>query len=187
LKILSQVVATNAVIIKQMGFVLKFDEKTRGAYLFQAIWIDTLLNQIIACHFCSTDYKKQGMLTGLILNELTFSSKIRYFLRILESYPEIASKHPNIKKKLENVREFRNKVAHSKLDTSGEFLSKKTNYIRLIYFKNGKRAHYNITEQLNKEKTSEIVKLHYALNEILVDLTGGELGKLIPIGRLDLE
>ena len=168
-----------------MGFTLKFDEKTRGSYLFQAIWIDTLLNQIISHHFCPEDSKKQGMLIGLILNELSFNSKIKYFLRILETYSQIALKHSQLKKKLENVRKFRNKIAHSKLDTSAKFLSKKTNYIRLIYYENGRERYYNITEQLIKEKNAEISKLHFALNDILSDMTDGKLGKLTPIGRLD--
>jgi len=175
----------NNEILKQVEFALKLDEKTRGSYLFQAIWIDTLLKQIIAQHFCPNDYKKQGMLIGTILNDLTLNLKIKHFLRILELYPKIKSKHLKIKKKLENVRELRNKFAHSQLDTSAEFLSKKADYIRLIEYKDGKKNYYNITSQIIQAKNAEIAKLHFELNEIISDMTGGKLGKLVPIGKLD--
>ena len=177
--------ATDQDIISQMKFSLEFDEKTRGPYLFQAIWIDTLLNQIISYYFCTTDLKKQGMLIGLVLNEISFNSKIKYFLKILELYPKMMVKYPKIETKLDNIRDFRNKIAHSKLDTSSEFLSKKKNYIRLSYYKNGKLMHYEISESIRKEKTHEIVDVHYVLNDILNHISDGKFGNLIPMGNLD--
>ena len=114
--------ATDQDIISQMKFSLEFDEKTRGPYLFQAIWIDTLLNQIISYYFCTTDLKKQGMLIGLVLNEISFNSKIKYFLKILELYPKMMVKYPKIETKLDNIRDFRNKIAHSKLDDESKLL-----------------------------------------------------------------
>jgi hypothetical protein len=42
-----------------------------------------------------------------------------------------------------------------------------------------------VTESLNKEKTKEIVDVHYELSDILFEMSDGKLGKLIPIGRLD--
>ena len=176
---------TNEDIISQMKFPIEFDEKTRGQYLFQAIWIDTLLNQIISYYFSPTDQKKQGMLVGLVLNDISFNSKIKYFLKILESYPEMMKKFPKIETKLENIRDFRNKIAHSKLDTSEEFLSKKRNHIRLSYYKNGLLKHYEISESIRKEKISEIVNMHFDLNTILHHISNGKFGNLIPIGRLD--
>lgn len=176
---------TKEEIISQMKFSLDFDEKTRGPYLFQAIWIDTILNQIISYYFCPTDPKKQGSMIGLILNEMSFNSKIRHFLKILESYPEMIIKYPKIETKLDNIRDFRNKIAHSKLDTSGEFLSKKKNYIRLSYYKKGKMKYYEINNSIRKQKTKEIVDVHYILNDILNHISDGKLGNLIPIGNLD--
>lgn len=171
-------------IKKTLKFTMNFSEKVTGEYIFQAVWIERILKDIISYHV-SNSPKSRAFLFSIVLKEISFNSKIRIFLELLNEIPEITKNHPNLKKRLDNVREFRNILAHDQLDTSVKFLKTNPNYIRFRHFKNGKVKHYEITDKLYKEKIKEIAELHIELQNIARKISNNEIGNQTPIGTLD--
>ena len=71
---------------EHLKFTFYFDEQTRGMYLYQSAEIESLIDQIVAYHYCREDSKKMNSFLSLVLSELNFNSKIKIFLKILENY-----------------------------------------------------------------------------------------------------
>lgn len=166
---------------EHLQFTFDFDQDTRGSYLYQTAEIESLVEQIIAYHYCSEDLKKMNSFLSLVLSQLNFNSKIKIFLKILEKYIEFKDEYPIIKTSLPNIQSFRNKLAHSRLDTSYEFIQRRQRKIRLISQRDEKIQLLEITEKLVKQKNKEIATLHMKLNKIANKISKGEVGILKPV------
>jgi hypothetical protein len=165
--------------------VIAFDTDVRGTYLFKSTWIETLLNQIISYYFCSDDKIKRNQILSILIHDLNFSNKIRVFLNIMKSnYYEINKKHPELKKDLEQVRDWRNKFAHCMLDTTVEYIKKNTGKIRYEFYSDGKKQYLEITENSIHKKISEIENLQFTLLEILQIISKEDSGVTSYIGSL---
>jgi hypothetical protein len=138
--------------------IFELSKKIRGSYLDNAIAIEMIIADIISNHFCPNEEKRSLFFT-LVLNNSGFnlSNKINMLKNILNlKYHDLFENHPTLFDKLNNIRIFRNKLAHSFLDTSEEYLSKNvTNQIQLEYFKNGQKLHQEITLSEINDKLAE--------------------------------
>jgi len=120
---------------------IELSGKIRGPLLDQAILIELLVQDTIRSHFCQ-DTRKWALLDDLILNQLSFDRKIWILDKLLKlNYEDLDSDFPMLNRHLESIKNYRNKIAHSLLDTDPEWLlseKKKTDRIRLKRSKNGK-------------------------------------------------
>ena len=170
------------VLVKYAKLYFDRDRNIRGGYLFQSTWIESLLEEIIAYHFCPSDKKKRGQILSMVIPDLNFSSKIRIFLNLIKQYPKLLKQYEHFKDDLDNVRDLRNKFTHSMLDSSVNYLEKKTGKIRYIYYRNGHKQYFEITEQGFNKKINEIANLHEELGEIVKLLSQDESGSSEFIG-----
>lgn len=151
-------------ISEQFEFVHESDAKSRGFYLIQATLMENLIDEILGYHFCPENKINREMLVATIVNDLGFATKINNLLKILKtSYPKLHKNSPKLKKQLEHVRELRNKFAHSTPDFSTKFLETKADFIRLTFYKNGKKEtqdlSYNFMMRRLKESGDIILQL----------------------------
>jgi len=156
-------------IIVEIRKLLSLSEKIRGSLLDLAIYNEGILSNIISQHFCPDD-DRRALLFTLILNsaDLKFSTKIEIFKNLLKlQYQSLIPKYPNVIKKLDRLRDFRNKLVHSILDTSDDFLAKQaTDRIRLIQYKGGREIKFEITINERNKKAEEWEELTYTLLNI---------------------
>lgn len=152
---------------KQIEDLFKLSADIRGTFLDQSIMIERLIDDIIAKHFCAEE-EKRILLFSLITSRFSFQSRIMALKTVLECcYPQLFEKHRNTIKNLQQIREFRNKIAHSMIDSSIEFLEKKYNdRIRLVVY--GKEKHIVIKKDDMKKRLSDCSKAILALNEIQI-------------------
>lgn len=132
---------------KQLDKLYALDRHIRGSYILQANWIENLITEGIAQHFCPNDPERKNFMISLVLKEIFFSPKINIYLNLIElEYPKANVKLKEFRKRLEEIRNLRNRLAHAVLDTSDDFLNKKqTDRIRLQYYKDGKKEFQEIT------------------------------------------
>lgn len=153
---------------EQFEFVHEFDSDSRGKYLIQATLIENLIDEILGYHFCPDNKVNREMLVATIVNDLGFSTKINNLLKILKtSYPKLHKNSPKLKNQLEHVRELRNKFAHSTPDFTERFLEKKTDYIRLIFYKNGKKETQDLSFSFIIRRLKECTGIILQLTKIL--------------------
>ncbi|GAH13880.1 unnamed protein product, partial [marine sediment metagenome] len=131
---------------QQIDHLYDVSKEIRGRFLDQAIPIEMLIDDIISWHFCPED-TRQSLFFSLVSPKLTFSNKIKILETILQIYyPDLVKKHQNLIKEINKIRDFRNRIAHSLLDASDEFLEKGYNdRIRLVFYRNGEKKHQVIT------------------------------------------
>ena len=77
---------------------------------------------------------------------------------------------------MEKIRDLRNRFAHSIPDTTVEFIREKKNFIRLMYYKNGKKEFYEITKELIDRKLRDTSTVISNLRNILELVSGGKSG-----------
>jgi len=136
-------------IWERLDKLYKRDVKYRGRVLTLSITIEHILSEIISHHFCSNEYQR-NLMFSLILTEsgLMFKKKILIFKKLMElQYSDLLKKYPELVDSLEDVRDFRNKLAHFMLDTSEETIRKNAKeQINLIYHKNGRKHPITISK-----------------------------------------
>lgn len=132
---------------KQLDQLYALDRHIRGSYILQTNWIENLITESIAYHFCHNDAERRNLMISLVLKSVNFSSKINMYLNLIElEYPKANVKLKEFGKRLEVIRNLRNRFAHAVIDTSDEFLKKEqTDRIRLEYYKDGKKEFQEIT------------------------------------------
>lgn len=157
----------NSELVKQADVEYKLATRIRAPFLEQAIVIDRLIADIISQHFCP-DEEKRTLFFSLITNGITlsFHASINVFEKLLKlCYPDLYEKH--LFKKLDTIRNFRNRIAHSMLDTSEEFLAKGyTDRIRLVVHMDGKQKHQTITNKDINERLGKCTEVILALVNI---------------------
>jgi hypothetical protein len=100
--------------------------------------------------------------------ETNFTNKINILKQLLKlCYPDLDEKYPKLNKDLSDIKDFRNKIAHSMLDTSYEFLAKKnTDQIQFKSFKNGQTQSHKVTSDDIKEKLKHCTQVVLMLGDI---------------------
>ena len=133
---------------QRLNQLFELAKHIRGGFMDQSIWIDTILTDILATHFCP-DPIKRGLLSSDVIAgpDSAFSSRIQLLRKILKtSYGSFTQEHPNFCDQLDKIRRFRNRLAHAHLDTSDAFLSKGyTDRIQLAFYEEGERKTQVIT------------------------------------------
>jgi hypothetical protein len=83
-----------------------------------------LLNDILAGYFCPND-KLPGLFFSEVVNDMRLSAKMAVLDKILQrDFPDFLTAYPRLRKRLDTLRIFRNRLAHAHIDTS-ELLSLK--------------------------------------------------------------
>jgi len=131
------------------------DRLVRSQIVYEAITLESVVDRIIATHFCSDESKHPAFFSFIFRDgEISFSNKIRILKKILgASYPSLAKISSALAKKLDSMRDLRNKFAHSELVLpSGDEPSNLD--IKLKYYRNGhleveSLSEADITRQIN--------------------------------------
>lgn len=146
----------------------------RGKIINHAIYIEMILSDTLAYYFCN-DEEKKNLCFSIVFNniELTFSAKIKILDTIFKiNEPELKAKFPKLIDKLTNIRNCRNRIAHSLLDTTPEFIEKKyEDRIQLHFYGEGKKKQMVITNAEFKErmeKSSLTIKELISLQEEII-------------------
>ena len=102
---------------RHIEIVLGYDRAFRSQIIYEAIALESLLDGIIAWHFCS-DATKHPLLFTLIFKEgeISFGKKIRMLSKLLKQcYPDLKPTFGALPKRLNALRELRNRFAHSEV------------------------------------------------------------------------
>ena len=147
--------------------------EVRGNYLVDAIEIEGIIDDVLAIHFFKNNDAQYVDFQGFILKELQFGAKIKILVSLLNSkYPNLLNKHTSLANELEKIRDFRNRLAHSQLDTTVEYIEKKqTDRIQLMFYKDGKRQYQEITKADFDKKLQEVSSVKISLMEIWKNLS----------------
>ena len=141
----------------------------RGTSIDQAIWIDVFVTDMLASFFCA-DKERRALLSSDVLagRDASFSGR----LEVLESiarkwFPEFLSSHGRLFEQLDKIRRFRNRLAHSRLDTTEAILAKGyTDRIQLIFNENGAEKTQVVTVTEFEERLKEGTEVTYSLLEL---------------------
>ena len=102
---------------KYVQMLFEHDRVIRSHAIYEATAIESLIENIVAWHFCS-DAEKHLLFTGLmfVTAEVTFSKKIQILMKVLQdSDADILDDLPGLENDLDSLRRFRNKFAHNEL------------------------------------------------------------------------
>jgi hypothetical protein len=138
---------------KAFGVVYELSMHIRGPFMDQAIWIDVLIADIVTYYFCPDEGRRSLLRSEVFSGASSFSKNINLLKVVIEqSFISFKVQNPDLIKQLDELREFRNKLAHARLDTSPEWMAEgHTDRIRLATFKKGKAAYTVVTiEDSNK-------------------------------------
>lgn len=132
---------------RDVELVYELAKNIRAPFIEQAISIERIIDGIIARHFCPIEELQQQFLSVILGDRMTFSEKINILETVLrDSYYDFYQKHKKLKQELTQIRQFRNRLAHSLLDTSTKFLEQKhRDRIQLLYYKDGRTKQHVIT------------------------------------------
>jgi hypothetical protein len=96
---------------------LVYDRHIRSQVMYNAIYLEGLVGQIIAWHFCPNE-EKHLWFNSLIFQrgEISFSKRIIILKEILQQfYPDIYAETKGVIDRLDKIRDIRNKFAHAEL------------------------------------------------------------------------
>ena len=133
---------------REISALYELARQIRAPFLEQAISIERLIDDIIAWHFCATEeLRAQFFSTVLGGADLSFSAKINILETTLRlAYYEVYQKHKTLREELDKIRSFRNRLVHSMLDTSDEFMGKsQRDRIQLVFYEDGRKKQHIIT------------------------------------------
>jgi hypothetical protein len=141
----------------------------RGTFIDQTIWLDVLVTDILATFFCP-DKERRALLSSDVLTgrDATFSGR----LEILEKtasrwFPAFVACHPSLFSQLGKIRRLRNRLAHSHLDTSDEFMARGyTDRIQLVFYEDGTEKTQVITIEEYNERLKECSRVMASLVEL---------------------
>ena len=91
------------------------DYRIRGPVIIQSILIENFIELSILDHFFHKgEQDERNHFKDVILNELSFSKKIRILFSIMKNYyPELFRIYKPFRKQLDKIRVYRNEIAHS--------------------------------------------------------------------------
>lgn len=134
-------------------YVTNYTEKAshfRGRIIDSTISLEMKLAGLLSEFFNRDEIKRKFMLSSIFTNsDLSFSSKAHIFSEILNQfYPELLAMYPGLSEDLTTLINLRNRIDHSMIDTSPEFIKHRySDRIQLIFFKEGLRSQMVITDE----------------------------------------
>ncbi len=132
-----------------------YAREIRGRYLNSAAVLDIELAEILSEYFCKESTKDLFFAEIATSQPFSFRFKIELLSKILKlDYQGYLEEYPELLKTLNNIKEYRNKLAHATIDVSDEALSKdKITGVGFVTYKNGKKVVEFLTlEQANKRQ-----------------------------------
>jgi hypothetical protein len=135
-----------------LGKVHTLATRIRGDFMGQAIAIDILIADILANYFTPNNERRM-LLQSEVFSTSTFGKNINVLKAVVKhSFASFNKSNPEVLSDLDELRMFRNKLAHALLDLSDEWMAQgHTDRIRLLSFNKGKPVHSIITiEDSNK-------------------------------------
>jgi hypothetical protein len=176
----SQDVSMKEVIERHAEASERFKSLISSEIVQKAVLIEAKLEVIIAFHFCD-DRDKWLSFRSLIFHdgEITFSQKIRICQKLFkEHYPLIYEQVSPMFKRLDKIRELRNKLAHSKI-LPPEFNDPQ---VYMEYYKNGQIIKELVDSETNKAIIEDAAGCNYFLGLIEGDMEAQRsIGKARPI------
>lgn len=147
--------------------ILERTAEITGLIITLAAVTESNIGVIIADHFSTNLEKRNLMVSLLVSRHLSFETKKRIFIHVLNDHPDIMANYPDLEKRLAKLIKFRNRVAHSFPDASDRYLQK--NYkdrIRLISYEKGIKKHYDVTFVEAQKQMSEFALTLIAVEDI---------------------
>lgn len=118
----------------------EIDSAIRGEYLLTIAYLEQRINQILGDYFCK-EKEKKIRLTDLILTSkgMTFSIKLEVLEKIVkEKFPDYYKDRKSIFNTMNNLRDFRNKLAHNPPELRLSEIDKRNeDEIIILTFENG--------------------------------------------------
>ena len=156
---------------QRMGQVDSLAQEILWPFLSTAIRIDHVLFWIIAMYFVP-DEKRRAEFYSLVLHKeppaLGFRHKIQVVKGILDaSYREPLEPKRKLIKQLDDIRQFRNKIAHWEVDRSEEAMARvQANEIRLVPYEGSKRDPEVLTKEEANAKAQQWVEVFHELTQV---------------------
>jgi hypothetical protein len=159
--------------VQKLNALFALMREIRGAFIDQAIWIDLLTTDILATFFCPND-ERRSLLSSDVLTgrDATFSGRLETLEKIVKRwFPAFLASHAGLFNRLGKIRRLRNRLAHSHLDSSNEFMAKNyTDRIQLVFHEDG----------VEKTQVITVTEFHALLQECTQVVTSlVELQKLV--------
>ena len=138
----------------------QFAAQLRGKFLNGAAWIDMLLCEIITSYFCTSQNRRKLFFSEVGV-DINLYRKTELLLKILKhEFPAILVAYPSLQEQLNAFRKFRNRLAHSHIDTSKLALrAKTTDEVTFIFYEDGKTKHQRVTRadaQLRAKEANQL-------------------------------
>ena len=113
---------------KKMRAAEKLHEKARylrGRFLNSVAVIERDIAAILTEYFCTIDEEKRGLFFTKVAEKLSLQKKKEILIEIVKAdYPRYWEENKEFLNSLQQIQEFRNKLAHSVLDVSDEALAR---------------------------------------------------------------
>jgi hypothetical protein len=167
-----------------------YDRLFRSQLLYHAIALEGVVDEIIAWHFCP-DPAKHGLFFASLFREgeIGFAKKIRILRRLFRaSYPDLDEPFRFLLKRLEILRELRNKFAHSRLVLPDEAPpAEEADGVRLRYLKaNGEEAEELVARSAVDQQVKEHANILMVGLWLRVIIEGRATGSADPKKEADL-
>lgn len=141
----------------------------RGNFIEQTIWIDHVLSELLADYFCE-DAKKRALLFSEVISgvDSRFSSRISLLKTILHLHrPDLEAAYSSVCEKLDKVRRFRNRLAHSHVKADPEDIAKSQDgRITFCFYEDGVEKEYVASRDDSQLRLNEATNLLVKLLEL---------------------
>ncbi len=141
----------------------------RGSFLEQSIWIDHILSELLAEYFCDNDKIRPLFFSEVIGGaDFRFSSRITLLGSIMKAYhPQLAPKQKSLCDRLDKVRRFRNRLAHSHVKADPEDIARaQDDKFTLVFYEDGMSKEYIASAEDFRVRIKEATDLFIELLEI---------------------
>jgi hypothetical protein len=113
---------------KKMAAAQRLHERAcylRGRFLNSVAVIERDISVILTDYFCTEDESKRELFFAKVAEKLSLQKKKEILIEIVKAdYPRYWEEKKEFLNSLEQIQEFRNKLAHSVLDVSDEALER---------------------------------------------------------------
>jgi len=118
----------------------------RGNFLGGTTWVEPLLSDIIAGYFCGSS-PRRSLFFSEVAHRMPFERKSRLICLFLKhEFPNLHANYPNLERQLDELRGFRNVLAHAHIDTSEAALSIEVrDEVTFVTYKDGERRLLRVT------------------------------------------
>lgn len=142
----------------------------------QAIWVDHLLSDMLAHYFCEEKEKRALLFSEVITGvDFRFSTRISLLFSILEiRHPELSKKYGVLQDRLDKLRRFRNRLAHSHLKaTAEEIKNVHKGAVTFCFYEDGETKEQVVSRDELKKRLAESSDLLDQLLQIRAALLPG--------------